>query len=91
MSTAMIEQDYTFKLSPGGSTRYTAGPYSQETCAPRYEIKISVPRHVHNLIEIQQFLTGTEGNRTWGWDLKNRSNYLVFVIITKDGSLVRMS
>ncbi|MDP3181274.1 MAG: hypothetical protein Q8M54_00470 [Desulfobaccales bacterium] len=81
------EKDYTFCLSPGNKTRYPAGPFDIETRKPHYEIDIS-PKHVRNQVEIKQFFMGTPGNCLWVWDIKNASDYLVFIIIKKDGELV---
>ncbi len=86
----MTEQNYTFQLAPGKSTRHPAGPYDQETHSPRYEIEISVPSYVRHQIEVKQFLMGKEGSRIWVWDIKNNSTYPAFVIIKKDGALLRI-
>lgn len=83
------EKDFSFVLSPGGKTRYTAGPFDVKTRKPCYEIDVSVPTHVRNQLEIQQFLVGTPENCQWGWEIKNRSTWPAFVTIKKDGELIK--
>ncbi len=85
----MTERDYTFQLSPGTKTRYNAGPYDQETCSPRYSLELSVPEHARRQVDVQQYLMGNEGSRIWVWDINNKSTWPVFIIIKKDGVLVR--
>lgn len=86
----MTEPNYTFELSPGRKSRYNAGPYDQDTGLPRYTIDVLAPDDVaKSKIEISQFLMGPEGSRLWVWDIVNKSTWPVFVIIKKDGVLVR--
>jgi len=86
----MTEQDYTFQLASGTSTRHSAGPYDQETNTPRYEIEISMPSHVRHQIKVEQFLMGNEGSRIWVCDIKNNSTWPAFIMIKKDGVLLRI-
>jgi hypothetical protein len=86
----MTESDHTFVLSPGGKSRYNAGPYDQSTGLPRHTIDVLTPDDfVKSQVEISQFLMGPEGDRSWVWDIRNKSTWPVFVIIKKDGVLVR--
>ena len=87
----MSNTDYTFQLSPGGKARHNAGSYSQETCLPKYELEISIPEHAKNQVDIQQFLMGNEGSRTWVWEITNNSTWPAFCSVTKDGELVKNS
>lgn len=80
---------YTFELSPGRSTRYNAGPYDQKAQMPRYAFEVSLPQHVTNQFEYNQFLMGNEGSRIWVWDFKNKSSWPAFVSIFKDDVLVK--
>jgi hypothetical protein len=84
----MEVQDYTFRLDPGDKTRYVAGPYDPKTRSPHYTIEIDVPKHIRGQVEYKQFLVGTEGKREWGWDIKNNSSWLAFIIIRKDGEVM---
>jgi hypothetical protein len=83
------DKDYSFILSPGGKTRYIAGPFDAKTHKPHYEIDVSVPTHVRNRVEIQQFFVGPPENYQWGWDIKNRSTWPAFVTIKKDGETIK--
>lgn len=85
----MSENDYTFVLMPGAKIRYNAGPYDQATHSPRYEIALSCPTHVAHQIHEEQFLMGAEGHRIWMWAMENQSTWPVFVLVKKDGMLVR--
>ena len=80
--------DYSFPLGPGGKTRYIAGTYDYEKCKPKYEIEISVPKHVRDQVEVNQFLLGSPQKSQWGWDIHNKSSYLSFIIVKKDGVVV---
>ena len=87
----MNDHEHTFQLNAGMETRYLAGSYNQETHTPRYEIEVILPTHAQHQIEINQFLIGTKGDRTWVWDIKNNSTWQAFIIIKKDGALVKPS
>lgn len=82
----MNEQDCTFCISPGGKTRYIAGPFDTSSRTPRYEIEVSVPKHVRSQVEVNQFLLGTPEDCQWAYDIKNRSTWPVLVIIKRDGN-----
>ncbi len=82
------DKDYTFVLGPGGKTRWAAGPFDVKTRQPRYEIEISIPAHVRNQVDVNQFLLGTPDNCEWAWDIKNRSSWPAFVIIRRDGEII---
>lgn len=81
-------KDYTFYLMPGGKTRYIAGPFDINTRLPHYEIEISVPTHVRDQIEVNQFLLGTPENCQWAWDIKNNTSWPTFIIIRKNGEKI---
>lgn len=83
------EKDYTFYLQPGGKTRWAAGSYDIKTQQPHYEIEISVPKHVRDQVEVNQFLLGTPDRCQWVWDINNRSSWPAFVVVKKDGELMR--
>lgn len=82
------KRDYTFCLMPGEKTRWIAGPFDAETRKPHYEIDISIPPHVREQVEVNQFLSGTPENCQWAWEFKNNSAWPAFVIIKKDGEIV---
>lgn len=83
------EIDFTFKVSPREKSRYNAGPYDAKTQSPRYTLEISIPEHVKHLVVIQQFLMGGENNRIWVWDIESKSSWPAFIIVRRDGELMR--
>lgn len=85
-----MPHDYTFQLSPGHKTRFPAGPYDTELQLPVYEIEVALPKHIESQIEIKQFLMGCPGNNIWVWDIHNKSTWIAFVAIKKDGKLVEI-
>ena len=84
-------KDYSFLLSTGIKTRYIAGEFDYDKREPHYEIEISVPHHVRDQIEVPQFLLGSPQKCQWGWDIHNKSSWPAFVIVKKDGVLVKRS
>jgi hypothetical protein len=80
--------DYTFELSPGKKTRYSAGTYDRDKMQPRYTIEISAPVHVKNLIEVKQFLLQNAGGFEWAYDIHNKSTWPAFIIIKKNDVLL---
>ena len=85
----MTECDYTFELFPGIKTRHVAGSYDQKKGTPRYTIDAMVPSDAISLISISQFLMGKDGNRIWVWDIKNNSTWPAFIVVKKDGLLMK--
>jgi hypothetical protein len=85
-----MSDDYTFVLSPGMKTRYSAGSYDVNLRSPNYNIELSVPKHVQAQVEVKQFLLGTPENCMWAWDIHNKSTWPAFVIVKKDGELIKM-
>lgn len=88
MVNCMIERDYTFCLEPGEKKRYIAGPYNPQDMAPSYEIIINAPQHVKQKILCEQILVGNPEKCSWAYDLENKSKWLAFVIVKKDGEIV---
>jgi len=80
--------EYSFILGPESKIRHIAGPFDVDARKPHYEIDISIANHVHELITIEQFLTGPE-NCQLGWNIINKSSYPAFVIIKEDGKLLK--
>ena len=87
----MDENDYTFMLSAGAKFRYNAGAYDRTMNTPHFEMEVSVPSHARNQIQTKQFLMGTEGNYIWVWDVENNSTWPAFLIVRKNGVLVKMT
>jgi hypothetical protein len=84
-------KDYSFLLSPGGKTRYIAGAFDYEKREPHYEIEVSIPHHVRDQVEMNQVLLGSPQKNQWGWDIHNKSSWPAFIIVKKDGILVKLS
>lgn len=82
------KKDYSFILPAGKKTRYVAGPYDTETRMPRYEISISAPLHVRDLVEVNPIMLGSPDDCRLGWDIHNKSSWRIYVTITKDGDIV---
>lgn len=81
----MTDNTYTLCLSPGGKTRYAAGPYDKENQKPIYTIEIGVPSHVKHEVEVKQSLLQFADGYQWTYDLHNTSSWPAFIIIYKDG------
>lgn len=82
-----IETIYTFCIMPGKKRRYIAGPYDVKTRLRRYHIEINVPKHVRDMVQLNQILLGTPESCQWAWDINNQSTYPALVIITEDGKV----
>ena len=80
--------DYTFCLSPGSKTRYIVGLYDKDKHLPRYSIEISVPQHVRQSVESEQFLLEFGDGYHWAYDIRNNSTWPAYIIIKKDNVLV---
>jgi len=85
----MEQKNYTLSLSPREKRRFAAGKYDTENQKPFYEMEINCPKHVRNQVEYDQFLLGTPDNCQWAYKFHNKSSYPVFIIIKKDGVLIR--
>ncbi len=85
----MEQKKYTFSLSPGEKERFPAGNYDVEKHKPLYEIEISCTEHVRNQIEEKQLLLGTPENCHWAYEIYNKSSWNIFIIIKKDGVMIR--
>jgi len=84
-------KDYSFILPPNQKTRHIAGTFDSEKKEPHYEIEISIPRHVRDMVEVNQILLGVPQDCQWGWDIYNKSSWPAFVIVKRDGVLVKIS
>lgn len=86
----MTEQkNYTFSLSPREKRRFVAGNYDKENSKPFYEIEILCPEHVRNQIDDDSYLVDAPDSIKWAYKVHNKSSYTVFIIIKKDGVLIR--
>jgi hypothetical protein len=85
------DKDYSFVLAAGVKARYVAGPYNIQTGLPRYALEISAPPNVRDLVEVNQILCGSQDDCRLGWEIHNKSSWIVFVAVTRDGALVRYS
>lgn len=83
------EKDYTLGLGPKSKTRHSPGPFDIETRKPHYEIEISAPKHVKHQIEVRDFLMGNPGSYQWVYEINNKSSWPAFIIIKKDGEVVK--
>jgi hypothetical protein len=83
-----MERDYTFVLKPKRKTTFAAGKYDRNTREPSYAMRLSVPEHVRNLVDVKQFLLEMGDGYEWTWEIWNRSDYPVFAIVTRDGELL---
>ena len=81
-------KDYSFVVGEKKSFRFNAGGYDVKTKLPKYTIDISAPEHVKNYIVMKQSIMGTPGNHLFVWDIKNDSNYPIFIIAKRDGELI---
>ena len=84
-------RDYSFILWTNQKTRHIAGTFDYEKKEPHYEIEISIPAHVRDQVEVNQILIGSPQDCQWGWDINNKSSWPAFVIIKRDGFLVKNS
>jgi len=89
--TEETHNNYSFELSAKTRKRFVAGKYDVNNHKPVFTIEIQCPKHVRNLIKEKQILLGTSENCNWVYDIYNGSTWSVFVIVKKDGLILKSS
>ncbi len=86
----MSEQgDYTFMLEAGQKRRYIAGSYNPKTMLPKYELTINIWNHIKGKVDCDNILLGDKDNCSWACDLHNKSTWPAYIIVKKDGELLK--
>lgn len=81
--------DYTFILMPGTKTRYVPVELCQEDRDAKYELKIVLPKQLMDLCRCEPILVGDENKHSAGWTIENNASCPAFVLIKKNGELIK--
>jgi hypothetical protein len=85
------QQDYTFPLNPNSKIRHIVGEFDIKTRKPHYEIEIKSQPYIKNQVEVTQIMVGTPENCQWAYDIHNKSSWPIFVILKKDGEVLKIT
>lgn len=75
------------KIEAQGRYRKHAGAYDPKTCLPQYGFEVVAPdAETKDRVIDESHAMGHINNFFWVWDIKNNSNQIVFITLTKDGA-----